>query len=74
MTWTTPSRLLPKALTPVAAWDDTGLYVAMRSREEPDSEWIECTEYGDPVWGMMGANVPIIREPDVWTHLPKRKK
>lgn len=29
--WTTPSRLLPKAMTPVAAWDGIGLYVAMRA-------------------------------------------
>lgn len=71
--WTTPSRMLPKAMTPVAAWDDVGLYVAMRARDEPDSEWVECTEAGDPVWGSR-PNAPIVREPEVWTHLPKRKK
>lgn len=68
--WTEPARLLPQAMQPVAAWDSHGLYVAMRSRDEPDSEWVECSEYGDV--HMSSGGGPILRDPELWTHLPLR--
>lgn len=75
--WTTPERLLPKEDKPVAAWDSHGLYVAKWTNAEdaPKGElyvlWWECSEYGDI---MQSDHGPMMRNPDLWAHLPKSDK
>lgn len=70
--WTAPTRLLPEEDKPVAGWDSHGLYVAKWTKADDGATvlWWECSEYGDISVSVLG---PIMRDPDLWTHLPKMK-
>lgn len=66
--WTPPERLLPAADVVVAALDKDGIYYAKRPMQEPESEWFECTAFGDPIWE---ENTVVVREPQYWCHVPR---